>query len=362
VGAKERQGRRLVRRVSSREGGLRLVDVLARGLPDVVGRPVAMARVRALVAAGAARVDGEVTTAAGRLLRAGQRVDAFVRPDLLRRRWQRSDRPFRLTAGALLFRDDVLLAVDKPPGLPIHATADPSRASLVGHVEQHLQAGGAGSYVAVHQRLDRDTSGVVLFAIDRRANEGLARAFEGRGVEKTYVALTARPPGLPPRRLRISVPLAAPAAGGGRRVRIGGAGARAAETDVVVRETLPRALLVEARPLTGRKHQLRAHLAHARMPILGDVMYGDAGGRAPRLMLHARRVALRHPLTGAALVIESPLPADMEALLARLRARSVSGGSRGGAPRGQGRPTSPARVPAPGRARPPRRPGRQAGA
>ena len=320
--------------------------MLERWLTEVLGRPVARARVRALVAAGAARVDGGVAKAAGRPLCAGQRVDAFIRPDLLRRRSQRSDRPFRLTASAFLFRDDVLLAVDKPPGLPIHATADPSRPSLVDHIERHLRATGAGSYVAVHQRLDRDTSGVVLFAIDRRANEGLARAFEGRAVEKTYVALTERPPTLPPRRLRISVPLAAPVAGGRRRVTIGGPGAKAAETDVAVRETLPGALLVEARPLTGRKHQLRAHLAHAGMPILGDPVYGDAGGRAPRLMLHARRVALRHPLTGAALVIESPLPADMEALLARLRSEPVSGGSRGGPPRGH--------------ARPPRRPGRRA--
>jgi RluA family pseudouridine synthase len=305
-----------VRRVSPAEAGLRLADVLARWLPNVLGRPVAMARVRALVSAGAARVDGAVLKAAGRPLRAGQRVEALVRPELLRRRTERSDRPFRLEAGAILFRDEVLLAVDKPPGLPTHATADPSRPSLVAHVARHLRATGAGSYVAVHQRLDRDTSGVVLFATDRRANEGLADAFAGRAVEKTYVALTARPPGPPPRRLRVSVPLA----GEGRRVTVGGAGAKAAETEVVVRETLASALLVEARPLTGRKHQLRAHLAHAGMPILGDPVYGDAGERAPRLMLHARRLALPHPLTGEPLVIESPLPEDFVRLLARLRA------------------------------------------
>jgi 23S rRNA-/tRNA-specific pseudouridylate synthase len=86
-----------------------------------------------------------------------------------------------------------------------------------------------------------------------------------------------------------------------------------------VREVLADALLVEARPLTGRKHQVRVHLAHAGMPILGDSVYGDAGGRAPRLMLHARRLALSHPLTGQPLAIESPLPADFESVLARLR-------------------------------------------
>jgi 23S rRNA pseudouridine1911/1915/1917 synthase len=307
----------LRRRVSPSEAELRLADVLALWLPEAVGHPVPMARVRALVAAGAVRVDGEMTRGAGRPLRAGQGVEALVRPELLRARATATDRPFRLTAERILYRDDALLAVDKPPGVPTHATADPSRPSLVGRVTEYLQETGGASSVAVHQRLDRDTSGVVLLATDPRANEGLARAFEGRQVEKTYLALAARPFPLPPRRLRVVAPLAAPA-GAARRVRIGGPGAKPAETELVVREVLPDALLVEARPRTGRKHQVRAHLAHAGMPILGDPVYGD-GTRAPRLMLHARRLALSHPLTGRRLVIESPLPADFAATLKRLR-------------------------------------------
>jgi RluA family pseudouridine synthase len=306
-------------RVAPSQAGLRLADVLASWLEEALGRPVPMARVRALVAAGGVRVNGDAPRTAGQPLRAGQRVEAIVRPELLRPRATASDRPFHLTSRALLFRDGTLLAVDKPPGLPTHATADPSRPSLVGHVELFLRESGAGSYVAVHQRLDRDTSGVVLFATDPRANEGLARAFSGRAVEKTYVALTVRPANVPRGRLHVSAPLSAPGPGAGRPVTIGGAGAKPAETEVVVREELADALLVEARPLTGRKHQLRVHLAHAGMAILGDPVYGDAGTRAPRLMLHARRLALSHPLTGQPLAIESPLPADFEAVLARLR-------------------------------------------
>jgi 23S rRNA pseudouridine1911/1915/1917 synthase len=295
-------GRRLDLRVRSADAGERLVDALARWLADVLGRPVPRARVRALVTAGAVRVDGAVSRAPGRPLRTGQRVEAVVRPELLAPRAERTDRAFRLTDRAVLFRDAGLLAVDKPPGLPTHATADPCRPSLVAHVERYLGAKGADPYVAVHQRLDRDTSGVVLFATDRRANEGLARVFAGRLVEKTYLALVARPPSLPEGELLVSLPLGKPA-----------------ETEVVVREVLAHALLVEARPRTGRKHQVRAHLAHAGMPILGDPLYGDAGERAPRLMLHARRLALPHPLTGEPLVIESPLPEDFVLLLARLR-------------------------------------------
>lgn len=302
-----------------------MADALARRLGEAVGRPVPMARVRALVSAGGVRVDGEVQVAAGRPLRAGQAVDAIVRPELLRPRAEASDRPFRLTPGAVLFRDAALLAVDKPPGLPTHPTADPARPSLVGHVEAYLRGAGRPPYVGVHQRLDRDTSGIVLFAIEPRANAGLARAFEGREVEKTYLALTAKPDVLPPSRFRVKAPLAVPGGAGARRVRVRGPGAKPAETDVVVLETLSGALLVEARPLTGRKHQVRAHLAHAGLPVLGDPVYGPLGSAAPRLMLHAVRLRLPHPLTGERLTLESPLPPDFAAVLRELR--SGAGGT-----------------------------------
>lgn len=285
---------------------MRLAEALGRWLADALGRPVPRARVRAMVSAGAVRVDGIAWKSPGRPLRAGQRLEAVVRPGLLVPRAERTDRAFRLDEGAVLFRDGAVLAVDKPPGLPTHPTADPARPSLVAHVERYVAGGGARPYVAVHQRLDRDTSGVVLFATDRRANEGLARAFAGRLAEKTYLALTARPPEVPGGRRLLSFPLEKPA-----------------ETEVVVREVFADALLVEARPRTGRRHQVRAHLALAGMPVLGDRVHGHAGDRAPRTMLHASRLALPHPLTGEPLVIESPPPADFAALLARLRAGHV---------------------------------------
>jgi 23S rRNA-/tRNA-specific pseudouridylate synthase len=106
-------------------------------------------------------------------------------------------------------------------------------------------------------------------------------------------------------------------------VRVGTPGASPAETEVLVLETLPGALLVEARPLTGRKHQVRAHLAHAGLPILGDAVYGPHGGAAPRLMLHARRLELAHPLSGERLCLVSPLPGDFVETLRVLRSGST---------------------------------------
>jgi len=321
---------RLVRRVAAGDGGRRLVDVLLDWLRERLADEVPMARVRALVASGGVRVDGAVVRAPGRPLRSGQHVEALVDVERLRPRALALDRPFELTPERILFRDAFLLAVDKPPGLPTHATADPSRPSLVGHVERFLAPPGApreaaGRVVgvptlAVHQRLDRDTSGVVLFGLDPRANAGLARAFAERLAEKTYLAITAAPRTLPGKRFRVSAPIG-PARAGRPGVALGGRGARPAETDVLVREVLKGALLVEARPLTGRKHQVRAHLAEAGLPILGDTTYGSADAHVPRLMLHAWRLALPHPVTGEPLRLEAEVPPDFAAVLAERRRR-----------------------------------------
>lgn len=314
--------RRLVRRVARAEAGQPLIDLLGSWVPKLTGFDVARARLRALIAAGAVHVDGVPRRSPSLGLRAGAKVDVLLRLAALRSAPARSDRPFTLGEASVLYQDQWLLAVDKPPGLPTHATADPRRPSLVGAVQEWLAAAGRGRYVAVHQRLDRDTSGVVLFATDPAANEGLARAFAARRVEKSYLALaepTAGAACVPVGgTLRIDVPLAVSDDG---RVRVAGTGAKPATTEITVRENLHGLLLVEARPASGRKHQVRVHLAHAGLPIAGDPLYGVAApeARAPRLMLHAARLVLPHPVSGLPLVLESPLPRDFALLLEQAR-------------------------------------------
>lgn len=230
------------------------------------------------------------------------------------------DRPFRLGPESLLYRDETLVAVDKPAGLPTHATADPTRPNLVAHVREWLAAQGREPYVGVHQRLDRDTSGVILFAIERGVNAALARAFADGEVEKSYLALAARPRRSPPPSFLVSVPLTIERSAG--RVAADAAGALAAETEVVVRERLASALLLELRPRTGRKHQIRVHLAHVGMPLLGDRRYASgspARHAASRTMLHAWRLTLPHPTSGRRLVLVSAPPADFVAALDRAR-------------------------------------------
>lgn len=251
--------------------------------------------------AGAVRRRGLPLRQPGLPVAPGWVLELVVDPTRLGPR--RPDRAFALSAPDVLYEDGILLAIAKPAGLPSVPTADPSRPSLVQAATAWLAERGQGSYLAVHQRLDRETSGVVLFARDARANAALASAFAERRVEKTYVALTARGARAPAVLFRVTSPIEG----------------RAALTDVAVRRRLRDALLVEARPRSGRKHQVRIHLARVGLPILGDERYGSRGApRAARLMLHALRLELRHPISGRRLRIECPPPADFRALISAL--------------------------------------------
>jgi RluA family pseudouridine synthase len=208
--------------------------------------------------------------------------------------------------------------VAKPAGVVMHATADPRRADLFNTV----RALRALPYLGLHHRLDVETSGVVLFTKRERANAALADQFARSEVRKVYHAIVARPRRDVPPRWRVENRLAM--AGTGRTARMQEAltGAHAA-TGFAILERLHAALMVEARPETGRKHQIRAHLAGSQLPILGDARYGGpprAGGCvAPRVMLHAYSLSLRHPVTGSPLTISCPYPQDFTVALACLR-------------------------------------------
>jgi 23S rRNA pseudouridine1911/1915/1917 synthase len=305
--------KRLSRRVAAGEDGQRLDRLLETWLPEVLGGvPVSRGAVRRLVMAGAVQVGGRPQRRPGAPLRAGTRVDALL--DAARLGPPPRERAAALGFGPerFLHRDAFVLAVDKPAGLAMHATADASRPNLYDLVKTQLRTEGKEPYLGLHQRLDRDTSGVVLFTLDPAANAPLAAAFASGGIDKTYHALCARPASPPPSAWREAGPL-------------GGDGPLADATFRILR-TLPSALLVEARPSTGRKHQIRIQLAGRGLPILGDERYGAPRRTGvSRVMLHARRLGFTHPITGAETVVTSAYPADFrEALVTRRGGRARS--------------------------------------
>jgi RluA family pseudouridine synthase len=302
---------------------MRLDMVLAQWLPGELGRDLSKSAIRRLVMAGAVLLDGRPVRRPGLPLQAGHRLEARI--DLARV----FPGPGVVEGGPaieILYEDAWLLAVAKPAGLLVHATADKRRPDLFTLLRNALSARSGGRpasepYLGLHHRLDVDTSGVMLFTIDPTANASLARAFADHQVEKVYRALAARSAVVLPDTWIERTPLAL--AGAGRRARMrAAAGGLTAETAFTIRQRLGAALLIEARPAGGRKHQIRAHLAIGGLPILGDTRYGGAetiaGAPVGRVMLHAWALRLRHPVTGTPLEIGCPYPDDFRGLLTAL--------------------------------------------
>ncbi len=214
----------------------------------------------------------------------------------------------------LLYRDGLIVVVDKPAGLPVHA-GPRGGPNLEDYVDA-LRFGLPGPPHLAH-RLDRDTSGCLVLGRHAKALRRLGRLFESGQVEKIYWAVVegciAADAG------RIDQPLrkrSTQARGWWMEPAPAGEGQRAV-TDFRVLARGAAASLVECRPRTGRTHQLRVHLAGLGHPIIGDPVYGDAG-RGASLLLHAK--ALRLPLypTRPPLEIEAPLPAPFRAAMAAL--------------------------------------------
>lgn len=213
---------------------------------------------------------------------------------------------------AILHEDEQVLAVAKPAGVASQPTLTGDVGTLPWLVARHL--GRRTAEVATVHRLDRETSGVVVFGKTPTATRALAAAFREGTARKEYQAIVAG-------RLEgsgaIDAPLGpAPGRKGAYAVRPDGAPARTRWEAVA--HLGEEATLVRLLPETGRTHQLRVHLAHLGHPIVGDVRYGGparAGAIEPkRFLLHARALALPHP-SGGTLALEAPFPADFSAAL-----------------------------------------------
>ena len=233
----------------------------------------------------------------------------------------------------VLYEDEDLIAVHKPVGVPSQAAHPDRPDDVVTRLRMFLAArDGAEPYIGVHQRLDRDTSGVLLFTKRPEVNAALARQFEGRTLKKRYLAAVsgwsnqAREVTLDDQVRKADgghmevVPLQSQRARPGPRERPpresrGLGGSQRAVTHVMVRARNGERALLELRLETGRTHQARVQLAHARAPIAGDPIYG--GANASRLMLHAAGLELDHPRTGKPLVIRDAPPAELEDWAAR---------------------------------------------
>lgn len=307
--------RRLVWTVGAGDGGVRLDLFLTR--KGVLGTRSQVAR---LIAAGRVLLRGR-SGKAGVLLRIGDEVTAEPQPFAL---LQAEAEPIALE---VLYEDDALLAINKPPGMVVHPAPGHQRGTLVSALLHRWASPGEGldpGRLGIVHRLDKDTSGVLLVARTPDSLAELARQFRVREVRKEYLALVVGAP------RESSGTIEAPI---GRHptlrkkmaVRPQG---RSARTRYEVLERLNGLTLVRAFPETGRTHQIRVHLAALGTPVACDPLYGRSRTTLSmplgRQALHARAIEFTHPDTGVRLRIEAPLAGDFARALANLGAKTLT--------------------------------------
>ena len=232
----------------------------------------------------------------------------------------------------VLYEDEHLIVINKPAGLVIHPAAGNPDGTLVNALLAHCKdlsgIGGVERPGIVH-RLDKDTSGVLVAAKNDGAHRTLSLSFRWRTTEKRYLCVVygvpARDEGV------VDAPIARHPSERKRMAVV--QGGRISRTLWWTRERFAGTALVECRPVTGRTHQIRVHMAHIGHALVGDQVYAGKQWRGiadpalaarchafPRQALHAWRLTFTHPVSGAAMTFEAPLPADLAALLADLRA------------------------------------------
>jgi 23S rRNA pseudouridine1911/1915/1917 synthase len=275
--------------------------------------PVSRGVIQRLIASGDVCVDGHPVKPT-HTPRAGERIEIL---------WP-APRPASAQPEAIpldvLFEDDDLIVLNKPPGLVVHPAAGHAGGTLVNALLHHCRGrlsgiGGVARPGIVH-RLDKDTSGCLVVAKHDAAHAALAAQFSARTLEKLYHALVCG--AVEPAAGDIRAAIARHPTHRKRMAVTDGRG-RPAWTSYRVLERLRGATLVEALLHTGRTHQVRVHFKHLGFPLAGDLTYGNrqsqaladlTGYAAPRQMLHARRLAFQHPSRPERLVFVAPWPPD----------------------------------------------------
>lgn len=297
------------------------LDVLLREkLPALVGSEISNSKLRRLVISGSVSVNGRQVRVPSFEVFSGSEVKADVDEERLFFEKQPDDIDFTLTQKDVLYEDDFIIVVNKPSHLPTEETIVAGRKSLHGAVvdflfeRQKVAAPNAKNppYAGIMHRLDRDTSGVILFSKSRAVNKALHEAFEGRKVKKTYVAVVCGVPRQESFSVEFPMGRISPksqAAKWGRLLEAkGGVPSR---TEFEFLKSFPSNSsfsVIHCFPFTGRTHQIRVHLASVSLPILGDTLYG--GNPFSRIMLHAECLEFPHPISGEILKIKAPLPEE----------------------------------------------------
>ena len=307
--------------VPAEASGDRLDLFLVRQMPDW-----SRSQIQRLIRQGLVTVGSAPAKKAGEEVEAGTSI--CVRAEREEPRAQPEDLPL-----AIVYEDSDILVVNKAAGMVVHLGAGIKSGTLVNALLPRLapcsglSTMGGNVRPGIVHRLDKMTSGLVVVAKHDAAHRRLSEQFKSREVSKTYVALVhgrvaadtgqiSKPVGRDPRRRT--------------RMKAGGIAPREALTNYRVSRRFGQFTLLEAMPRTGRTHQIRVHLASIGHPVVGDTTYGAPArlrwgaseeSTLSRTFLHAAKLAFAHPVTGAPLQCDAPLPEELAAFLARAEGR-----------------------------------------
>jgi 23S rRNA pseudouridine1911/1915/1917 synthase len=289
--------------------GDRLDRVLAAEFSDS-----SRARLQSLIKAGEVRVNGSVETKPRRSIDAGDRISVRIPPE------KTAELLPETLPLVVLFEDEDLIVIDKPAGLVVHPAAGNPTGTLVNALLHHcgdaLRQVGEPARPGIVHRLDKDTSGCLVAAKSEVAYQGLTARFSNREVEKTYRCVVS---GVPSSLTgRIENRIGRHPVNRQRMALVDEPAGKLAITDYAVVATDPdgKWSAIRCELHTGRTHQIRVHMKESlRCPILGDEIYAQKGKQSvktSRLMLHARRLAFRHPRTDDPMAFESSVPPEFE--------------------------------------------------
>jgi 23S rRNA pseudouridine1911/1915/1917 synthase len=282
-----------------------------------LGERLSRAQIQSLIKDGLVTVDGEAAKPSLKL-KGGERVHVT----LPQRDAAQVVQPEAIALD-VLYEDDDIAVIDKPAGMTVHPGVGNETGTLVSAMlarwPQIAQMNIAEKRAGIVHRLDKDTSGLIVIAKHDAARRDLMEQFQQRAVEKSYIALLERTPKT--RSGRIEAPVARDP-NQRKRMAVVRAGKPAITEFTVTDDNFKEGqALVEVRPLTGRTHQIRVHMAFIGCPVVGDTVYGFRKQRIKlkRHFLHAARLGFNHPKTHEWLEFQSPLPAGLQNVLEKLR-------------------------------------------
>ena len=283
---------------------------------------ITKSKIRRLIIAGSVSMNGQQERQPARKIPASSVIRIRLDTDRFLFEKQPDDITFELTSKDVLYEDTWILIVNKPARFPAEGTIVGGRDNLHEACKRYLNQSGEHRntpYCGLLHRLDRETSGVMLFSKTRTVNAAIQEQFSRKTIQKTYLALAAPAPG-------VSAPDSSFSAQN-RLARISPKSTRGkwgavptggdeAHTDFELFRQKKGMLIFRAFPRTGRTHQIRVHLSGLGFPILGDTLYGGVkefhGKTVPRIMLHALELRMTHPAKGTPLVVSVEPPDDFQ--------------------------------------------------